>query len=285
MAPLTELHRPPLAALLTALGLLAAVASAQARELAAERAAFVEVEVAGVGISTAGAPAVLLRPPEDGPHAGEVIPIFISPGQARSIILALRETDPPRPMTHDLLRDTLGALQVELLRVYVDDVRNNTFYGMLELAVAGREDPVRVDSRPSDALALALRAGASVHVSPRVLKAARQLEHGGLSEEVVKAAGITVNAASDRLRQALELPDTPGVVVSAVTGPAAQAGLEPGALITQVNGEAAGNPERFRELLDAAGEQATITYWHQGASHRITIPADQPPVRQPVRGA
>jgi S1-C subfamily serine protease len=141
---------------------------------------------------------------------------------------------------------------------------------------------VRVDSRPSDALALALRAGASVHVSPRVLEAARQLEHGGLSEKVVKAAGITVNAATDRLRQALELPDTPGVVVSAVTGPARGAGLRPGALIIDVNGETPDTPETFRKQIRAtpSGQQANITYWLDGAEHRITIPADSPAQRQ-----
>jgi bifunctional DNase/RNase len=253
----------------------------QTRELAAERAAFVEAEIAGVGITTAGVPAVLLRPVD----TDEVIPIFIGPGQARAIIMALHERQPPRPLTHDLMNRTLGALKARLDRVYVDDVRDNTFLGMLELTVAGRQAPVLVDSRPSDALALALRAGASVHVSPRVLEAARSLEHGGLEEKVVQAAGITVNAATPKLRQALELPDAAGVLVSEATGPAHQAGMRSGALITGVNGETPETPEAFRKLMEATptGEKARIRFWQQGDERSIRVPAQLPDQRRASR--
>ncbi len=268
-----------------AAALLAAGPAAPARErgLAADVEAFVEVEIAGVGITPGGAPAVLLHRAE----AKEVVPIFIGTAQARAIVLALREVEPPRPMTHDLFSRTLDALEARLVRVYVDDIRDSTYYGMLELDVAGREEPLRVDSRPSDALALALRAGASIHMAPKVLESARRLEHGGLSEEIVKAAGITVNAATADLRRALELPDRPGVVVSSVTGPARRAGLEPGALITGVNGQAPENPLDFLELLRETppGEKAAITYWQGGESHRIEVPTDIPEPREVRREA
>jgi bifunctional DNase/RNase len=269
-------------AALAAFVFAAPLTSAPARQLAAEEGTFVEVEVAGVGITTTGVPAVLLRPPD----TQEVIPIFIGVDQARAIVLALRGAEPSRPMTHDLLNNTLGALESHLERVYVDDVRDNTFYGMLELTVAGHDTPVRVDSRPSDALALALRAEAAILVSPRVLEAAENLDYHGMAEKIARAAGITVNAVSDRLRQALSLPDTPGVVVSAATGPAARAGLRPGALITAVNGEAAASPERFRELLGAipAGEKAAITFWQDGDTRRIEVPAQLPDARQAAVG-
>ena len=183
--------------LLTTLLLWGLIGPAQGRELAADVNDLVEVEIAGVGITNSGIPAVLLQ--RDG--AEKVIPIFIGPGQARAIALGLRGTETPRPLTHDLFEHTLGALKARLRKVYVDDVRNDTFYGMLELEVQGRDDPLRVDSRPSDALALALRTGATIHVAPKVLEVAQKLEFGGLQDKVVKAAGITVNAVSKKLRQ------------------------------------------------------------------------------------
>lgn len=265
--------------LLAALLLLPApTVAADTRELAAEQEAFVEVEVAGVGITPAGVPAVLLRRP----GAEEAIPIFIGTGQARSIARALQGAEPPRPMTHDLLNNTLGVLETRVARVYVDDVRDRTFYGMIELTAPDREDPVRVDSRPSDALALALRADAPVEVSPQVLEAARELEYEGMEERVAKAAGITVNPLSADLREALGLPDRSGVVVSRVVGPAREAGLRPGDLITEVNGETPKGPTAFRKLIrdTPEGETATIGYWQEGESHRIEISPDLPKQRQ-----
>ncbi len=274
-----EKHRAALAraacALLGSLLLLATgVEPTGARELAADREAFVEVEVAGVGITTSGVPAVLLRQPK----AEEVVPIFIGPGQAQSIILGLRGSETPRPMTHDLLHKALKALGAELVRVYVDDMRNNTFYGMIELKVQGQKAPLRVDSRPSDALALGLRANIPIEVSPQVLEAARRLDYKGIRERIAKAAGITVNTMNETLRQALDLPDRQGVVVSEAIGPARQAGLRPGALITEVNGEVPKTSGSFRELIQQTpkGEQATITFWQDGESHRIKVPAELP---------
>ncbi len=265
--------------LLAALLLLPTPAvAADNRELAAEREAFVEVEVAGVGITPAGVPAVLLRRP----GAEEAIPIFIGTGQARSIARALQGAEPPRPMTHDLLNNTLGVLEARVARVFVDDVRDSTFYGMIELKAPDREEPVRVDSRPSDALALALRADAPVAVSPQVLEAARELDYEGMEERVAKAAGITVNPLSTDLREALGLPEREGVVVSQVTGPAREAGLRAGDLITEVNGETPKGPTAFRRLIrdTPKGQSASIQYWQEGESHRIEVPSDLPEERR-----
>ncbi|MEF8792110.1 bifunctional nuclease domain-containing protein [Thiohalorhabdus sp.] len=275
--------RRPLIHLAACLLLAAPGGSVQARELAADRKDFVEVELAGMGITTTGAPAALLRPPD----SEEVVPIFIGHGQARAIVQGLREADPPRPMTHDLLSHTLRALETRLERVYVDDVRDGTFYGMLELDAPGRHALLRVDSRPSDALALALRTDATILAAPRVLEAARRLDVEGMEERIAKAAGITVNAAGAELREAMDLPDREGVVVSEALGPARRAGLRSGALITEVNGETPSSPGRFRELLRAtpAGEKARITFWQEGESRRIEIPPRLPDTRQSGREA
>ncbi|MFB6259193.1 MAG: bifunctional nuclease domain-containing protein, partial [Thiohalorhabdaceae bacterium] len=255
----------------------------QARELAADTDAFVEVELAGMGLTTTGVPAALLRRPD----SDEVVPIFIGHGQARAIVQGLRDAEPPRPMTHDLLGRTLGALEARLVRIYVDDVRDGTFFGMLELEAANRDSPVRIDSRPSDALALALRTDATMLAAPKVLKAARRLDVEGMQERIAKAAGITVNAATDRLREAMNLPDREGVLVSEAVGPARRAGLRAGALITAVNGETPSDPGQFRELLTQtpAGEKARVSFWQEGATRHIEIPPELPEAHQAALGA
>src|SRR5690554_8078168 len=99
---------------------------------------------------------------------------------------------------------------------------------MLELTLPGRDAPVHIDSRPSDPIALELTAGATIHVAPEVLEAARQIEYQGFDDQVVVPLGITVTPLNEDLREAPGLPDRAGVVVSGVTGAAARAPRSPG---------------------------------------------------------
>lgn len=140
-----------------------------ARELAVPPEAMVEVEVVSVGLAGPGVPVVLLREP----GARTVIPIFIGSVEAEAIRRGLFGARPQRPLTHELLGDVLAGLEVRLERVYVDAIVDGVFLGMLELRV-GKEDPtpLRIDSRASDAIALGLQSGASIHVSPQVLETA-----------------------------------------------------------------------------------------------------------------
>lgn len=260
------------------------LAATEARELAVELDELVEVEIATIGLAEGtGSPVVLLREPA----AREVIPIAIGTAEARAIMSALQDVQYPRPMTHDLLGDVLGAVDARLERVFVDDLVDNVFLGMLELRIAGRDERVRVDSRPSDAIALALRTGATIHVAPKVLEAARSIDYQGLEDDqVVNAVGITVMMPNDDLRDALQLPDRPGVLVSGAAGPAADAGMGPGALIVEVNGDTPESPMEFLELVRAtpAGEDARITYWQEGRTHRIEVSTDVPEPRRGSRG-
>lgn len=258
------------AALLLVLG-----GSAQARELAVPTENMVEVEVATVGTSgISGLPVVLLREP----GAREVIPIYIGVGEARAILRALAGERGPRPMTHELLGDVLAGVEATLSRVYVDALTESTFLGMLELALPGRDTPVHVDSRPSDAIALALNAGASIHVAPEVLEAARQIEYQGFDDQVVVALGITVTPLDDDLREALGLPDREGVLVSDVGGEAAAAGLEPGALLLTVNDETPETPLHFLELVrdTPRGKPARLRAWQQGEVLELELSTDVP---------
>lgn len=95
------------------------------------------------------------------------LPIWIGHLEAGSIALALEGVQPPRPITHDLLKSVLEALGARVRRVAINDLRNETFYALIEVEVDGRV--FELDSRPSDALALALRTEAPIFVAEQVL--------------------------------------------------------------------------------------------------------------------
>jgi bifunctional DNase/RNase len=267
--------------LLTALATPNKGATAE-RDLAAAPQDFVEVEVATVArTQPAGTPAVLLREP----HASDIVPIFIGRTQARSILRALRGIEPPRPMTHGLMTRLVDDLDARLVRVYVDDLRENTFLGMLELEVEGRDDKLRIDTRPSDAIALAIRVGASIHVAPDVIAATASIDYRTLdTEQVVTAAGIAVMSPRPELREALDLPDREGLVVTRAVGPAAGAGLGPGALIIEVNGETPGAPMEFLQMVRATpdGQRLELRYWREGEIASASVPTTIP--EDPERG-
>lgn len=257
--------------LLLAMILFGCVLAADARELRVDPAQLVAVELAGVGMSrSAAAPLVLLRHLE----TGDVVPIIIGLEQARAILMAMHGVEPPRPMTHDLASNMISALGASLERVLVDELDGNTFLGMLELRVPGREEPIRVDSRPSDALALAVRTGASIHVAPSVLVAGEDLDYEGLPDrQVVTALGITVVEADAEERQALRLPDRPGVLVRRLIGSAARSDLEPGSLILEVNRRAVQTPMEFLEAVrdTEISKQVLIRYWQDGSEHELEL--------------
>src|SRR3954454_7442984 len=104
-----------------------------------------------------------------------VLPIYIAQPEAQSIQWAIEGKEPPRPMTHDLMRDLLNALSARVSRVIITELRESdggggTFFAEIELDLSGRE--IRVSSRPSDAVALAVRVGAPIFADEAVLAAA-----------------------------------------------------------------------------------------------------------------
>lgn len=114
---------------------------------------------------------VLLKGVED----ARSLPIFIGAAEAQSIAIHLNRIQVPRPLTHDLFKNTLDFLECRLMRVEVNELKEGTFYATLVLERDGRR--MRLDARPSDAIALALRAGAPVYVAAAVMgEAGRVLE-------------------------------------------------------------------------------------------------------------
>jgi bifunctional DNase/RNase len=96
-----------------------------------------------------------------------ILPIWIGEFEANAIALTMERVPTPRPMTHDLMKNLLTRLDIEVDRIVVTDVRHNTFYASIHCRRGG--DTVIFDSRPSDAIALALRTGAPIYVEDAVV--------------------------------------------------------------------------------------------------------------------
>ncbi len=123
-----------------------------------------EMVIYGVSFDMVGKqPIVLLKTVE----GNRFLPIWIGHPEAASILMKLQGASTPRPMTHDLLCDVLGELEVRCTQVAVTELRENTFFASITLSVNGRE--LEIDSRPSDAIALAVRSGAPIFAAEEVI--------------------------------------------------------------------------------------------------------------------
>ena len=123
-----------------------------------------EMVIYGVSFDMVGKqPIVLLKTVE----GSKFLPIWIGHPEAASILMKLQGASTPRPMTHDLLCDMLGELEVRCTQVAVTELRENTFFASITLSINGRE--LEIDSRPSDAIALAVRSGAPIYAAEEVI--------------------------------------------------------------------------------------------------------------------
>jgi uncharacterized protein len=134
-------------------------------------------------------PIIILRD-KDGQ---KVLPIWVGIFEANAIALQIENVATPRPMTHDLLKNVITDLEASVQKIVVCDLKENTFYALIHLLVNGQS--VAVDARPSDAIALALRAKAPIFVEDSVIENARSLD---MTSE---------KADSDRLQKWLESLD------------------------------------------------------------------------------
>ena len=102
------------------------------------------------------------------------LPIWIGAFEANAIAMKLKKIGSHRPMTHDLVRNILGTLGSQVEKIVVNDLKENTYYAMIHLRRKGEE--IVVDSRPSDAIAIALSVGAPIFVSEEVIDKARTID-------------------------------------------------------------------------------------------------------------
>ena len=128
-----------------------------------------EVTVVGVFSDPQGAHGVML----EGKRDKRRVLMVIGVAEATAIAVPLEHVTPPRPLTHDLFLTLFGRLKVQLSKVVITDLRNNTYYATLHLTVDG--SPMELDSRPSDAIALAIRAQAPVYADDLVFEKSDRL--------------------------------------------------------------------------------------------------------------
>jgi bifunctional DNase/RNase len=102
------------------------------------------------------------------------LPIWIGVFEANAIALRIEGVEPPRPMTHDLLRSALEQLGARVEKIVISDLRDNTFFALIHLR--REESSITVDARPSDAIALALRANAPIYVLRTVMEKAQAVD-------------------------------------------------------------------------------------------------------------
>src|SRR6202023_2377565 len=112
-------------------------------------------------------------------NGSAVLPIWVGVYEANAIALEIEKVQTPRPMTHDLLKNVLLGLNVQVQKVVVTDLREDTFYALIWVERDGER--MSIDSRPSDALALALRVDCPIFVDETVLKSSKSL--GAISEK------------------------------------------------------------------------------------------------------
>ena len=140
-----------------------------------------EMVIYGVSFDMVGKQPIVLLKTVDG---NKFLPIWIGHPEAASILMKLQGAGTPRPMTHDLLSEILGELDVNCTQVSVTELRENTFFATITLSVAGRE--LEIDSRPSDAIALAVRCSAPIYAAEEVIaESAIEFEHDVEDQEEV----------------------------------------------------------------------------------------------------
>jgi uncharacterized protein len=240
----------------------------------------ISVELATVGVDAIQrTPVVLLR--ESG--SGKIVPIWVGVPEAQAILRTMLGVDMPRPMTHDLLASVIRELGATVEEVVVHDIQESTFIGRIRLRLNDTEI-VDIDSRPSDALALAIRTDAPIFVAEALLADPPDFDFLApeADEQVVRILGVTVVNPTAALRERFDLGDRPGLVAVGVSGQAAERGLRRGDLIVTVNGVAPTEPMDFLNAVLAAGEVVEIVYWRDGEEHRIELSPAPGPERAPT---
>jgi hypothetical protein len=132
---------------------------------------WVEMKVRGLALDpVSNMPIIILRDEEE----KRSLPIWVGLFEANAIALELEKISTPRPMTHDLIKNILESVEAKVEKIVVNDLRDNTFFALIHLRLGDEE--ITVDSRPSDAIALALRVGAPIFVDEDVVRRARSVE-------------------------------------------------------------------------------------------------------------
>lgn len=139
-----------------------------------------KMSVSGIAIDTNNMPIIVLKN-----HDGKkVLPIWVGMFEAQAILFALEGVVPPRPLTHDLLKSIIEKMGAKVDKIIINTLQNNTYFAMVRLSF--NETSIDIDSRPSDAIALALRTDSPIFVADHVISTITMPQHPIDDEEVKK---------------------------------------------------------------------------------------------------
>ena len=195
-----------------------------------------ELRVKGVSVDRqSNSPVVIV----EAIKSAKSFPIWIGFTEAQAIALEMEHVPTERPMTHDLLKNILAGLKAKVTRVTITDLRDGVFYASILLRPQGGGPEIAVDSRPSDAIALALRVRSPLFVTQKVLEEARIYgsSESGFSASLREQYGIGVQELTPELARFFGVPRAEGVLVSEIVSksPADSAGVQVGDIILEVN--------------------------------------------------
>ena len=140
----------------------------------------IEVKIRGLMMDpSSGTPIIILKDV----NSDVMLPIWVGAYEANAIAIEIEKIAPQRPMTHDLLRNLIVEMGAKVERVVVTELRDNTFFATIEMRNSSGE-PLLIDARPSDAIALALRADCPIYVDEEVIRASRNSVTGEAEDEV-----------------------------------------------------------------------------------------------------
>lgn len=187
------------------------------------------------------------------------LPIWINAAEAKAIALELEHVTLPRPITHDLIRNILKAMGATLQRVTITELRHNTYFALLTLVAKGQR--MEIDSRPSDAIAIALRMKAPIFASHQVLAQAQPMPTASAGmEQTQSKLGIQTQNLTPELAKLLDSRQQKGVLVAEVKlgGAGMKAGLQRGDVITKANEQQISSIDDLESLLQAARPRSQL---------------------------
>ena len=216
--------------------------------------ALVEVRVQGVTMDPQGASPVVLLQEIQGDR---VMPIWIGVFEARAIAMEMEKVVPPRPMTHDLIKNILEGMNARVKQVIITALKENTFHAQITVAMGAKTVPI--DARPSDAIALAVRVNVPIYVAKAVFESSPAFdprEIPSTSFGLFKRYGMTVQNLTPQLATHFRLASSEGVLVSDVESGshADQDGLRRGDVIVAAKQAQIKDLQAFASELRQGGE-------------------------------
>ena len=194
------------------------------------------------------------------------VPIWIGFAEATAIEISLRGISPPRPMTHDLIKNMIDTLGGKVAKVKITHIKNNTYYAFIKVVANGKT--YYIDSRPSDAIAIALRTKTPIYISEKILKASITIPKEDIAWE---KAGISIQQITPELEGYFK---SKGVVISDVRkGSPAYGKLKRGDIIIEINGKKTTDKEGLKKVETeiSKSKKLKFTVIRDGKKHTIEI--------------